>query len=147
MIGLGNMKIFETRSEAETINIATEFAKTLKQGDIVALSGDLGAGKTAFTKGVARALGAQPDEVASPTFTIVNQYDGDLTLYHFDAYRLENVNPDECDWMDDYFFSDGVCLIEWAKNIEAVLPQGYIEVKIEKDPEMGDSYRKIIIQN
>ena len=141
------MKIFETRSEAETINIATEFAKTLKQGDIVALSGDLGAGKTAFTKGVARALGAQPDEVASPTFTIVNQYDGDLTLYHFDAYRLENVNPDECDWMDDYFFSDGVCLIEWAKNIEAVLPQGYIEVKIEKDPEMGDSYRKIIIQN
>ncbi|MDO4743793.1 MAG: tRNA (adenosine(37)-N6)-threonylcarbamoyltransferase complex ATPase subunit type 1 TsaE [Clostridia bacterium] len=141
------MKIFETRSEAETINIATEFAKTLKQGDIVALSGDLGAGKTAFTKGVARALGAQPDEVASPTFTIVNQYDGDITLYHFDAYRLENVNPDECDWMDDYFFSDGVCLIEWAKNIEAVLPQGYIEVKIEKNPELGDSYRKIIIQN
>lgn len=147
MIGLENMKIFETRSEAETINIATEFAKTLKQGDIVALSGDLGAGKTAFTKGVARALGAQPDEVASPTFTIVNQYDGDITLYHFDAYRLENVNPDECDWMDDYFFSDGVCLIEWAKNIEAVLPQGYIEVKIEKNPELGDSYRKIIIQN
>jgi tRNA threonylcarbamoyladenosine biosynthesis protein TsaE len=140
------MKIFESHSEAETINIAEKFADSLNRGDIVALSGDLGAGKTAFTKGVAKALGAQPDEVASPTFTIVNQYDGDITLYHFDAYRLENVSPDECDWMDDYFFSDGVCLIEWAKNIRTVLPDGYTEVKIEKDPQKGDSYRKITIK-
>lgn len=138
------MKNFESRSEAETIKIAEDFAKTLKSGDIVALSGDLGAGKTAFTKGVAKAFGIS-DEVTSPTFTIVNQYDGELTLYHFDAYRLENVDAHECDWLDDYFFSDGVCLIEWAANIEAVLPKGYINVRIEKDLSKGEDYRTISI--
>lgn len=138
------MKIFESHSVYETSKIAQEFAKTLKEGSIVALSGDLGAGKTAFTTGVARALGVLED-VTSPTFTIVNQYDGDMTVYHFDAYRLENVNPDDCDWMDDYFFADGVCIIEWAKNIEAVLPKGYISVQIEKDAGMGEDYRRITI--
>lgn len=127
------------------MQIAHNFAQSLKAGDVVALSGDLGAGKTAFVKGVAQALEAS-QEVTSPTFTIVNQYDGHLTIYHFDAYRLENVSAEDCDWMDDYLFSDGVCLIEWAQNIKTILPQGYIQVKIEKAPEKGEDYRKITIK-
>ena len=138
------MKIFESHSEAETIAFAKEFAATLCPGDIVAFDGELGAGKTAFTKGVALGLGISED-VTSPTFTIVNQYDGDTTLYHFDVYRLENVNPVECDWMDDYFFSDGVCLIEWAENIEAILPSGFKTVRIKKDIRKGEDYRQIVI--
>ncbi len=140
------MVIFESRSEAETINIAREFAKTLKPGDIVTLAGDLGAGKTAFTKGVAKSLGSD-DAVSSPTFNIVNQYDGDdITIYHFDAYRLENVSVDNCDWLDDYFFSGGVCLIEWAENIKDVLPKGYKTVRIEKNIDLGEDYRRIVIE-
>lgn len=138
------MKSFESHSETETIEIAMNFGKTLMPGAVVALCGDLGAGKTAFTKGVAKALGVGED-VTSPTFTIVNEYDGDMTLYHFDAYRLENVSPEECDWMDDYLFSDGVCLIEWAKNIEEILPDGYVTVSIDKHPEKGEDYRTITI--
>ncbi len=141
------MQIFESRSEAETVNVAKEFANTLKPGSIVALAGDLGAGKTAFTKGVAKAFGVNED-VTSPTFTIVNQYDGEaLTLYHFDAYRLENVSIDDCDWLDDYFFSDGVCLIEWAENIKDVLPKGYKTVRIEKNIDLGEDYRRIVIED
>lgn len=140
------MKIYESRSAAETMELAKEFAKTLKGGDVIALSGELGAGKTAFTKGVASFFGIPEDEVSSPTFTMVNEYSGDLTVYHFDAYRLENVSPDSCDWMDDYFFGEGICLIEWAVNIETVLPDGYIDVRLEKDTEKGDDYRKITIE-
>jgi tRNA threonylcarbamoyladenosine biosynthesis protein TsaE len=140
------MTTFESKNYQETIEFAKEFAKTLNRGDVVALHGDLGAGKTQFTKGVAEAFGIDPDEVSSPTFTIVNQYDGDMTLYHFDAYRLENVSVDDCDWLDDYFFSDGVCLVEWAKNIEDVLPRGYKKVTIEKDIEQGEDFRRIIIE-
>ena len=138
------MKRFESHSTEETFKIAQEFAKSLESGDIVALSGDLGAGKTAFTAGIAAALGVK-ESVTSPTFTIVNQYDGDITLYHFDAYRLENVATSECDWMDDYLFGDGISIIEWAENIKAVLPKGYINIRIEKDPEKGDGFREIII--
>ncbi len=140
------MQTFETHSEEETIQAAKNFAKTLKSGDIVTLNGDLGAGKTAFTKGVALGFGVA-DSVTSPTFTIVNQYDGtDLTLFHFDAYRLEKVNPDDCDWLDDYLFSDGVCLIEWAENIKDILPKGHKTVTIEKNIDLGENYRKISIR-
>lgn len=138
------MKKFESRSEAETVKIARGFAKELKAGDIVALRGELGAGKTAFVKGVAEALGAEC-AVSSPTFTIVNEYPGEMTLYHFDAYRLEGVGTDSLDWLDDYFFGGGVCLIEWAENIESVLPDGYIEVRITKNPALGDDYREVTV--
>lgn len=134
-----------SHSEQETRKAAFEFAKTLVTGSIVALTGDLGAGKTAFTKGIADFFEIE-GEVSSPTFTIVNEYNGTLDLYHFDAYRLENANPDECDWMDDYFFGDGICIIEWAQNIENVLPKGYIEVRIEKNPSLGEDYREIFIE-
>ncbi len=136
---------FLSYSEEETRNIAKDFAKALTPGSIIALSGDLGAGKTAFTKGIADFFGIDGD-VSSPTFTIVNEYNGSLDLYHFDAYRLENVDPDRCDWMDDYFFGDGICIIEWAQNIEAVLPRGYFDVKIGKDASLGEDFRKIVIE-
>ncbi len=134
-----------SHGEKETRNAAREFAKALVPGSIVALKGDLGAGKTAFTRGIADFFEIE-GEVSSPTFTVVNEYNGTLDLYHFDAYRLENANPDECDWMDDYFFGDGICIIEWAQNIENVLPKGYIEVRIEKNPSMGEDYREILIE-
>ncbi len=141
------MHTHNSHSEAETINIAKTFAMTLKSGDVVALKGDLGAGKTAFTKGVALAFGVD-EAVTSPTFTIVNQYDGQkLTLYHFDAYRLENVSLSDCDWLDDYFFSDGVCLVEWAENIIDALPKGYKTVTIQKDACLGEDFRQIIIED
>lgn len=139
------MEKFVCRSEAETKAVAKKFAEKLNPGAIVALLGDLGAGKTAFTKGVAEFFEIEGD-VSSPTFTVVNEYNGTLDIYHFDAYRLENVDADNCDWMDDYFFGDGICLIEWAQNIEAVLPKGYYEVRIEKNPEMGDDYREITVE-
>lgn len=140
------MKTFESHSLEETKRIAEEFAKTLKMGDIVTLSGDLGAGKTAFTKGIAEFFGVPSEEVTSPTFTLVNEYNGKLNIYHFDAYRLENVNAENCDWMDDYLFGDGICLIEWSENIKEILPGGCISVEIKKDHQMGESYRKITIK-
>ena len=96
------MERFVSTCEQETKDIAKRFAQSLFSGSVVALIGDLGAGKTAFTKGVAEFFCAT-DDVSSPTFTIVNEYSGEKTIYHFDAYRLENVNTDDCDWLDDYF--------------------------------------------
>ncbi len=136
------MDKYISRCEAETVEIAENIAKTLKAGDVIALCGELGAGKTAFVKGVARYFGAE-GPVSSPTFTIVNEYNGSLDIYHFDAYRLENVSVDECDWLDDYLFGDGICLIEWAENIEAVLPKEHIKIRISKNPREGEDYREI----
>ncbi len=139
------MKQFISTCEQETRDIAKSFAKDLMEGSVVALIGDLGAGKTAFTKGVAEFFGID-DDVSSPTFTIVNEYSGKKTVYHFDAYRLENASIDDCDWLDDYFFGDGICLVEWAQNIEAVLPRGYFKVEIKKDTSKGNDYREILIE-
>lgn len=137
------MNIYISHSEEETQNIAKEIAKTLTEGDIITLNGDLGAGKTAFVRGIADYFGADADEVTSPTFTLVNEYDGDIKIYHFDVYRLENPSLDECDWMDDYLFGDGICLIEWAENIKEVIPKKFIEVNIAKNSEKGEDYREI----
>ena len=138
------MMVYESQSAQETVSIAKAFAKDLAKGDVVAFFGELGAGKTSFVKGIADYFEAN-GEVSSPTFTLVNQYDGAETLYHFDAYRLENVTEENCDWLDDYFFGDGICLVEWAENIAGVLPRGYISVRIEKANDKGESYRKISI--
>lgn len=138
------MKRYESRCEADTRRIAAEFASELKRGDIVALCGELGAGKTAFVKGVAEFFNSR-DDVSSPTFTVVNEYYGDIDIYHFDAYRLENVSVEQCDWMDDYFFGDGICIVEWAENIRAVLPEECITVKIDKKVSEGTDYREITI--
>jgi len=136
------MQIFYSNSEQDTLNIAAKFAKTLNSGDVVALFGDLGAGKTAFARGVAAALGANNDCISSPTFTLVNEYDGEMKVYHFDVYRLENVKLDELDWIDEYLFGDGVCLIEWAEYVLPVLPGNYIKVELER---ISENKRKIVI--
>ncbi len=127
------MKTYITSSEKETFALGEELAKELNEGAVVALSGDLGCGKTAFVKGVVSYFGNSED-VTSPTFTLVNEYDGEMPVYHFDVYRLENASVDECDWMDDYLFGEGVCLIEWADMIKPVLPDETIWVKFEKLP-------------
>lgn len=139
------MKRYVTNSEEETRHLGKNFAESLTPGAIVALSGDLGCGKTAFVKGVAEYFGVC-DDVTSPTFTLVNEYYGDITIYHFDVYRLENPSFEECDWMDDYFFGDGVCLIEWADNIKSILPDGTIWVTLSKKLEDGDDFRELIIE-
>ncbi len=138
------MKKYITNSENETQNIGREFAETLTPGSIVALVGDLGCGKTAFVKGVMSYFG-DPLEVSSPTYTLVNEYAGDFPIYHFDVYRLENPDPSQCDWMDDYFFGDGVCLIEWADNISAVLPDDTVRIEFKKLGDMGETAREITI--
>lgn len=129
---------FLSNSEKRTFEIAFEYAKTLKKGDVVLLSGDLGAGKTAFTKGVASYFGL--DGVTSPTYAYLNVY-GDL-LYHYDCYRLSSGEDASMLGLTDYFGEDNICLIEWAENIEDVLPDNCKTVKIEK---LSETERKIIL--
>ena len=135
---------FDSHSENDTINIAHEFAQTLRQGDIVALCGDMGAGKTAFVKGIAGAL-CPGAFVASPTFTLVNEYEGALPVYHFDLYRL--IDSPDAEWLDDYLFGDGVCVIEWADVLESLETLNIIRVEITKNSKNGDHFREIIIRH
>ena len=136
---------FLSHSAEETFKIAENFSKTLKAGDVVALFGDLGAGKTEFVKGVARALGCDED-ITSPTFTLVNEYKGeDFMIYHFDVYRLSGISIDNCDWIDEYLFSDGISIVEWADNISDILPENHIRVNIEKNITVDKDYREIEI--
>ncbi|MBE5733949.1 MAG: tRNA (adenosine(37)-N6)-threonylcarbamoyltransferase complex ATPase subunit type 1 TsaE [Clostridiales bacterium] len=127
-----------SKSQKQTEDIAFEYAKTLNKGDVVILSGDLGAGKTAFTKGVARFFGL--DGVTSPTYAYLNVY-GDL-LYHYDCYRLSCGEDAERLGLTDYFGGDNVCLIEWAENISDALPEKVKKVEIIK---ISENERKIIL--
>ncbi len=138
-------KILSSNSAEETAKIAYEMAMDSKPGDIICLSGDLGVGKTVFTKGFAKGLGIT-EPVVSPTFTIVQVYeDGRMPLYHFDVYRIDD--PDEMDEIgyEDCFFGQGVSLVEWAEKIEELLPENCIRVTIKKDLEKGFDYRSIEI--
>ena len=127
-----------SNSQKQTEEIAFEYAKTLNMGDVVLLSGDLGAGKTAFVKGVARFFGL--DGVTSPTYAYLNIY-GDK-IYHYDCYRLSCGEDAERLGLTDYFGGDNVCFIEWAENIEDVLPDSVKTVKIEK---ISPNERRIIL--
>ena len=127
-----------TESEKETINAAKEYAKTLKTGDVVLLKGDLGAGKTEFVKGVAEYFGFTG--VTSPTYAYLNVY-GDY-IYHYDCYRLSSGEDAEALGLTDYFGKEDICLIEWAENIESVLPENAKTVVIEK---VDNDKRKIIL--
>jgi tRNA threonylcarbamoyladenosine biosynthesis protein TsaE len=119
-----------TRSEEETIAVAREFASTLRAGDVVLLSGTLGAGKTAFVRGLAQGLGINPDDVSSPTFTIVHEYRGGrLSLYHADLYRLERTATEDIG-LEEMGVKDGVLAIEWPDRLTHALP-GAREVEIE----------------
>ena len=123
-----------SNSQEQTEYIASEFTKTLKAGDVVALFGDLGAGKTAFVRGMANALGVT-EHVTSPTFVILNEYPGAVPLYHFDMYRLEGADEEALNDVGYYEYAggDGICAIEWSEYIEDYLPKDCYRVKITLD--------------
>lgn len=123
------MKKIITRTREETEAFACEYAKTLQGGDVVLLDGDMGAGKTVFSKGVAKGLGIL-EEVTSPTYAYMNDYDG--VLFHYDCYRIESVEQAEHLGLADYFDMGGICLIEWAQNIAPLLPKTVKRVCIRK---------------
>lgn len=137
---------FESFEEQETFAIGEEIGKNCKPGQVYALLGDLGVGKTVFTKGFARGLGIT-ESVNSPTFTIVQIYEqGSMPLFHFDVYRI--ADPEEMDEIgyEDYFYGDGVCLVEWANLIEELMPKDTKWITIEKDLTKGFSYRKVTVK-
>ena len=131
---------FYSHSPAQTEDFAAAFASALRAGDVIAFEGDLGAGKTAFTRGLARGLGIA-ERVTSPTYTIVNEYPGGrLPLFHFDMYRLGGADElFELGW-EDYLARGGVCAVEWSENVREAM-EGAIVVRIEKDPEDKNSRR------
>ena len=138
--------VIETHDPQETFEVGRTIGMNAKPGQIYTLTGDLGVGKTVFTQGVAAGLGIT-EPVNSPTFTIIQEYeDGRLPFYHFDVYRIGDLEEMEEIGYDDYFFGQGICLIEWAELIEEILPEKRIEVTIEKDLEKGFEYRKITIE-
>lgn len=135
--------ILESLGAEETFRIGEMIGQKAKPGMIFCLNGDLGVGKTVLSKGIAKGLGIT-EPVSSPTFTIIQEYtEGRLPLYHFDVYRIGEL--DEMDELgyEDYFFGDGVCLIEWSSRIEELIPEEAIRITIEKDLEKGLSYRRI----
>lgn len=138
--------IVETRSPEETYALGQKIGKEAKAGQVYTLTGDLGVGKTVFTQGVASGLGIT-EPVNSPTFTIVQVYeDGKMPFYHFDVYRIGDVEEMEEIGYDDYFFGEGICLIEWAELIEEILPEDRISIIIEKDLTKGFDYRRITVE-
>lgn len=128
-----------SKSERETIEYAASYAKTLSPGDVVLLSGEMGAGKTVFVKGLAKGLGIE-DEITSPTYAYMNDYGG--VLYHYDCYRLKNGAQAEALGLCDYFYAGGVCVIEWSENIADVLPENCKRVAILK---RGEREREILL--
>lgn len=139
-------EVFETMSEEETYKLGERLGTQAQPGQVYTLIGDLGVGKTVFTKGFAKGLGIT-DHVSSPTFTILQVYDGGrLPFYHFDVYRIGDVEEMEEIGYEDCFFGGGVCLIEWADLIEEILPKDHTRITIKKDLEKGFDYRTLIIE-
>lgn len=145
MVSMKRMTYTSSCAE-DTFEIGKALAEQAQPGQIFALSGDLGTGKTVFAKGFARGLGID-EPVSSPTFTILQIYEeGRLPLYHFDVYRIEDPEEMEEVGLDEYLEGDGVCLIEWAERIEDMLPAEYGRITLEKDPEEGFDFRRIIVE-
>jgi len=142
-------KIIETIESfcaEDTAALGERVGQLAKPGEVYTLIGDLGVGKTVFTQGLAKGLGIS-EPVNSPTFTIVQVYEeGRLPFYHFDVYRIGDVEEMDEIGYEDYIYGQGVCLIEWANLIEEILPERYIRVTIEKDLEKGFDYRRITIE-
>ena len=139
------MMIIETNTPQETFDFGKSLGEKAMPGTVYTLIGDLGVGKTVFTQGLAKGLNIQ-EPISSPTFTIVQVYEeGRLPLYHFDVYRIGDVEEMEEIGYEDYFYGEGVSLIEWANLIEEILPQQYTEIRIEKDLEKGFDYRIITV--
>lgn len=138
------MSTYISKSEQDTIDFAKNYAQNLKTGDIIVLSGELGSGKTKFVQGILENFNLQ-DEISSPTFTIVNEYNSDtVNIYHFDVYRLEDSDEFFAIGGEEYF-SKGICLIEWGELIEDILPKPYTKISFSKSDD-DVSYRKLTIE-
>ncbi len=140
------MDIIETFSAGETFALGRKIGRTAKAGEVYTLIGELGVGKTILTQGVADGLGIK-EQVNSPTFTIMQVYEeGRMPFYHFDVYRIGDVEEMAEIGYEDYFYGDGVCMIEWANLVEDILPPVYTQITIEKDLKKGFDYRRISIE-
>ena len=137
--------VWETAESQETYRLGERLGRQAKPGQIYCLDGELGVGKTVFAQGFAAGLGiAEP--VCSPTFTILQQYDqGEVPFYHFDVYRIGHVEEMEEIGYEDFFYGEGVCLIEWSRQIEEILPEDAVRIRIEKDLNRDFDYRRITI--
>lgn len=138
--------IVDSFSERDTFEIGKKLGRRAAGSEIYLLHGDLGTGKTVFTKGFAEGLGIL-EPITSPTFTLIQQYEGGrIPLYHFDVYRIGDVEEMYELGYEEYFFGEGVCLIEWASRVQEILPDYCRQITIEKDMEQGFDYRKIVIE-
>ena len=138
-------KIIETNSASETFALGEELGKNALPGQVYALLGDLGVGKTVLIQGVAKGLGIS-GPVNSPTFTIVQVYDdGRMPFYHFDVYRIGDIEEMDEIGYEEYFYGDGVCFVEWANLVEEIMPAQTIRIEIKKDLSKGFDYREITI--
>lgn len=135
----------ETYSPMETEALGEKLGKEAKSGQVYCLSGDLGAGKTVFTKGFAKGL-AISEYITSPTFTLINEYQGRLPLYHFDVYRISYLEEMEDTGCEDYFYGEGVCLVEWAELVQELIPEDAVWISVERDYSREDDYRLITIR-
>lgn len=141
------IQVFETYNPEETAACGMEIGQQAKASQVYTLIGDLGVGKTVFTQGVAKGLGII-EPVCSPTFTILQVYEeGRLPFYHFDVYRIGDIEEMDEIGYEDCFYGEGICLIEWANLIEDILPPNYKQITIEKNLEYGFDYRKITIED
>ena len=131
-----------TNSESETLDVARSFGKTLVAGTVVALTGDLGAGKTVFAQGIAESLDVR-EQITSPTFTLINEYRGRLPLFHMDLYRLDSTGEIEDIGIVEYLYGDGVCVIEWAEKLRDLMPERTIAVSLSP---VGKNRREIRIE-
>ena len=137
--------IYETNSLSDTLKLGREFARQVQPGDVCALIGGLGAGKTAFVQGVAEGLGIT-EPVSSPTFTIMQVYEGGrMPLYHFDVYRIAAIEEMDEIGYEDCFYGSGITIVEWADLITEIMPGAYRIITIEQDLEKGFDYRRITI--
>ena len=138
--------IIETNSAAQTYETGFNMGRNVKPGQIICLEGELGVGKTVFTQGFAKGLGID-EPICSPTFTIIQEYkEGRLPLYHFDVYRISS--PEEMDEIgyEEYFYSDGVCLVEWGNLLPELFPEDTVYVTIKKNLDIGFDYRIITVE-
>ena len=137
--------VFESTSAEMTFEFGKKIGSLVKPGDIICLDGNLGVGKTVFTQGVAAGLEIK-EHINSPTFTIVQVYEeGRLPFYHFDVYRIGDVEEMDEIGYEDYFYGEGICFIEWANLIEEIIPDNRIQITIKKDLDKGFSYREITV--
>lgn len=138
--------VIETATREETLALGVKIGEQALPGTVICVDGDLGTGKTVLAQGIAKGLGVT-EPVVSPTFTIIQEYrDGRLPFYHFDVYRIED--PDEMYEVgfEDYFYGDGICMIEWAELIRELLPEEHVHITIEKKADRGSDYRRIRVE-